>query len=1317
MRISIRYCCLAVMLWGATNAKAQMRVNSTIRPQEQRHKISPYIYGTNDNYPHAGARRLGGNRITSYNWENNASNAGVDYIHHSDDYVPSQQGVPESDYNKPGAAIASFHNTSLSMGAYSLVTLPMAGYVAKDKNGTVTDDQAAPSSRWSITKVRKNRPFSLSPDVTDDTVYVDESLNFLHHTFGKSNTARGIKGYALDNEPCLWFHTHPLLFGSEHVSVKYLMDHSFELAERIKEMDPTAEVFGPALYGFTAYQNLQFAPDWDNVKGNHSLFIEYYLTEMRKKEMQPGGKRLLDVLDLHWYPEFNSTYNASPFNNRNDRASVGARLEMTRSLWDSTYVENTWIGREYNSTILPLLPKLREIINNNYPGTKLAITEYSYMGLDHVSGAIAQADALGIFGKENLYMATYWGAVERYIKSGFDIFRNYDGKGAKFPETSVAAETDNRASTSVYAAVDENDNTKLNVVALNRHQDSAITIRFEVADNSVQYNSARVWLVDQKSMAVRQAKNVRKINGNTFEYTLPAMTIYHFVLTTEDLYIHPFIDTVKTNATMGYSDGNAVLKIDATILDGDDNLQQVTVDLSSIGGSATAPMIRTGNEFTLSHKIPAKYPSGLKSLLLKATDVDGHTATETIFYRVIKKMSPVVIWDGDVIPGGSPHIFADSKDSHLGELKLERIEAGGNKKPGNLSMHFAHDYGAWNLFAWRFNDNISTLKDFTEYGSLEFYIKSDAPAGADIEVSLRDATVNMSTSASVLLKAGGYITSFSNEKFTKVKIPFDVLFNGTNVDLSKIWQINFSVNSAITPFNVWVDDIALNPYTNSAVQPMFTKVAISPAAGYADNLSVITLTAEATDPDNNIKSVTADLSTLNNVNNKALTLVNGVYTTTFKVPVTVANGEKKITLTVTDKEYNAHDTALFYKVYAKAGSEVVWDGDVVDRTTRWVGNNTTFATVSDTGGVQAPKSMKMTLKHTLEDNWAAVVLDWNESVPETRILDFSEKRYLNFWMRTTNVPEHFELEVFLKDQNITPSSSVRLKGDGYITDFSDKYQLVRIPLEKLNMAEDFEISKVVRLGFLTTKAYQDVHIWVDDITVSGSNVADVMISKTNAACAVNGKIRVDSIIGGTGNYVYYINGRLNPSGASNPEFKSLRTGSYDVMIKGDSDFVYMEKVVIGGNDGIKLALAADTLGNVRSTMTGGSGGFSYNWSNGETTKDLANAYSGTYKLIVTDTASGCTATASVKVNNIVTAFNMYPVPATSYVTVDLSAMPVNSKPVMIQIIDRYNNVVKVMNTVMKTKTINIPLTNIGAGIYYMVIDKDGVRYSRTFLVN
>jgi len=68
-------------------------VTLEVRSNRGRHAISPLIYGTNqpanpmrNRY---GLLRLGGNRLTAFNWENNASNAGSDYQFQNDNYLSS----------------------------------------------------------------------------------------------------------------------------------------------------------------------------------------------------------------------------------------------------------------------------------------------------------------------------------------------------------------------------------------------------------------------------------------------------------------------------------------------------------------------------------------------------------------------------------------------------------------------------------------------------------------------------------------------------------------------------------------------------------------------------------------------------------------------------------------------------------------------------------------------------------------------------------------------------------------------------------------------------------------------------------------------------------------------------------------------------------------------------------------------------------------------------------------------------------------------------------------------------------------------------
>jgi hypothetical protein len=109
----------------------------------------------------------------------------------------------------PGKAITDFLDKSSASGAASIITLQAAGYVSKDKSGTVTQAETAPSSRWDKVVFEKGKPFTLTPELTDGEVYSDEFVDFLVKKYGGAGVDKGVKYYSIDNEPALWASTHP----------------------------------------------------------------------------------------------------------------------------------------------------------------------------------------------------------------------------------------------------------------------------------------------------------------------------------------------------------------------------------------------------------------------------------------------------------------------------------------------------------------------------------------------------------------------------------------------------------------------------------------------------------------------------------------------------------------------------------------------------------------------------------------------------------------------------------------------------------------------------------------------------------------------------------------------------------------------------------------------------------------------------------------------------------------------------------------------------------------------------------------------------
>ena len=80
-----------------------------------------------------------------------------------------------------------------------------------------------------------------------------------------------------------------------------------------------------------------------------------------------------------------------------DSATELLRNQSTRQFWDTNYVDPSWIN-----SVIALIPRMRSWVSTNYPGTKIGITEYNWGAEPYINGATAQADILGIFGREGL---------------------------------------------------------------------------------------------------------------------------------------------------------------------------------------------------------------------------------------------------------------------------------------------------------------------------------------------------------------------------------------------------------------------------------------------------------------------------------------------------------------------------------------------------------------------------------------------------------------------------------------------------------------------------------------------------------------------------------------------------------------------------------------------------------------------------------------------------------------------------------------------------------------------------------------------------
>ncbi len=534
----------------AIGVRAQsIDVNFSIDISRDTSAISPYIYGINASNVDPGvgytARRLGGNRMTGYNWENNASNAGSDWQQSSDDYMTYVFGIPSSRAKIPGITLTAFHDTSLVHGSYTLLTLPAAGYVSRDKDGTVDSAETAPSYRWRRVRNFKGAPFVTTPDTADSNVYVDEEVNFLVSRYGPASGPTGVRGYDIDNEPALWSSTHPRIHPTQTLC-KELIGKVAAAARAVKSVDPSAEVFGGVFYGFNEYYSFQSAPDWSSYSKSYENFAAALLANLRDSS-SAAGERLLDVLDMHWYPDLY----VKVTNENADSATVYNRVEAPRTLWDSTYVENGWIGQWFHPQSAAILRKTQRIIRQQYPGTRLSVSEFNYGGATDISGAVAISDVLGIFGGEGVYFSSYWGDVTGYIASAYRMYRNYDGFGGTFGDMHVYAATSDNLNSAIHASVDSQNDGTIHVIAINRSLSRTINGHFSIASGP-RLVSAGVYALHSGNTQIVALPAIASIQDNQFSFELSPMSVYHFVIATQPTSVASSSEPLKFSLGQNY---------------------------------------------------------------------------------------------------------------------------------------------------------------------------------------------------------------------------------------------------------------------------------------------------------------------------------------------------------------------------------------------------------------------------------------------------------------------------------------------------------------------------------------------------------------------------------------------------------------------------------------------------------------------------------------------------------------------------------------------------------------------------------------------
>lgn len=352
----------------STNVKITIFNSSSL---QKNRAVSSYLYGANwgvwldlpdkKKVAPLGLKliRAGGPFMDRYNWRNNK------YTFPGNEKVLTMTDLDD------------FIQYCRQIGAEPLIQINALGYAPDERNG------------HKFTKC-------MTPEDARDLVrYLNKERRY------------NIKFFEIGNEPFIWHNVH---FDVREKPCS--IDEYFEIFKRISvamkkaqfEIDPTLQIkiFGPAIC--TSWLN------WGTLSSEDSQrhIIEYFLKKcyeyQNNKSENPEGFRILDVLSFHLYPIFKDPVTGKV------QTDISLLLQSTQTWWNPDYINEYDYSLPYGA-VAEVLPKFKKWINENYPGTELAITEFniesqSMVDYDPTLKVLYLADLYGIMAKYGVDYAT-----------------------------------------------------------------------------------------------------------------------------------------------------------------------------------------------------------------------------------------------------------------------------------------------------------------------------------------------------------------------------------------------------------------------------------------------------------------------------------------------------------------------------------------------------------------------------------------------------------------------------------------------------------------------------------------------------------------------------------------------------------------------------------------------------------------------------------------------------------------------------------------------------------------------------------------------
>lgn len=470
---------LALILAGNL-AIAQTPVRIDIDLSKGKKPVSPFIYGKNNVLPstylsgsnaditkarEAGVRFVrqgGGNNSTKYNWRLKLSS-------HPDWY----NNVYTNDWD------AAAKNLIDKMpGVQGMWSFQLLGKAAANTKNNFPDWNYNQSQWWEGVNQNLAGGGTVNPDPKgkalkegNPDLYLmawtaDSTVGILDKWFGTKGLGYNknqFKYWSMDNEPEIWSGTHDDVMKTQCTAEEFMQLY-FKVAKAARAKYPDIKLLGPVPANEWQWYNWSGG---SKINGVHYPWLEFFIKRIAEEE-KASGIKLLDVLDIHFYPgESDATNSVNLHRVYFDRNYVypGANgVRTTTGGWDTSITKEYILGR--------CSDWLNKYKGANH-GIGLAVTETDIASSNANILAVWYASTMGEFMKNGVEIFSPWGWKVGMWET-LHLFSRFN-KG-----NYVQATSQNETLISAYPTVNEAADS-MTVVVINRSQTEKKTVNLTFA--------------------------------------------------------------------------------------------------------------------------------------------------------------------------------------------------------------------------------------------------------------------------------------------------------------------------------------------------------------------------------------------------------------------------------------------------------------------------------------------------------------------------------------------------------------------------------------------------------------------------------------------------------------------------------------------------------------------------------------------------------------------------------------------------------------------------------------------------------------------